>query len=132
MTKNHPTICWECEWAGGKDEKCPWANKFEPVPGWKAIPTKILIQGNTEGRHHIDSYDVYECPLFELMGAIKRRTENNARHFQRINTEETIREMKALRSEGKTYGEIANIIGISERTIFRLCKKESAKNEQEI
>lgn len=35
------TICWTCEWAGGKDKKCPWASEFKPVPGWDATPTKL-------------------------------------------------------------------------------------------
>ena len=62
-----PTKCWECEWAGGKNGKCPWATKFEPVPGWKAIPTKILVSD----RQKIDSFIVVECPEFELMREIK-------------------------------------------------------------
>lgn len=67
FTPKQPTKCWECEWAAGKNGKCPWATKFEPVPGWEAIPTKLLVSG----RQKIDSFIVVECPEFELMREIK-------------------------------------------------------------
>ena len=53
--KKEPTLCWNC--TGGPH--CPWENGFEPVPGWKATPTKVNF-----GKRQEDSYIVHECPLF--------------------------------------------------------------------
>ena len=74
------TLCWTCEWAAGKDGKCPWATEFSAVEGWKAKPTKILrqCQSNKTKREYTDSYIVYECPLYELMTELKRRIVENA------------------------------------------------------
>ena len=64
-TKKHDTLCWQCEKAGGK---CSWSKDFTPVEGWKAVPTKVKA---AERKGYIDSFDVYECPEFELMEFIK-------------------------------------------------------------
>ena len=74
------TLCWTCEWAGGKDEKCPWAKDFTPVEGWKATPTKILRQSQTSKieKEYTDSFIVHKCPLYELMTELKRRIVENA------------------------------------------------------
>lgn len=75
-TKKHHTLCWTCQWAAGKDKKCPWACKFQPVPGWKAIPTELKATiGSAFDK--IDSFDVYECPQYELMDEMKRRVVEN-------------------------------------------------------
>ena len=50
------TLCWDCKRA---DKMCPWSINFEPVPGWDAIPTKIMAPYGT-----IPSYHVRRCPLF--------------------------------------------------------------------
>ena len=60
------TLCWSCQNACGG---CSWSEydpktgkiKFEPVPGWEAIPTKISMQGRVE---KIGSYRVIKCPLY--------------------------------------------------------------------
>lgn len=82
------TLCWTCEWAAGKDEKCPWAKSLTPVEGWKATPTKISVY---EG--YTDSYIVHECPLYELMGELKRRTVENA---GRVRPSEKSRNLDAM------------------------------------
>lgn len=58
--KQH-SLCWDCANATGG---CSWSQfeDYEPVPGWKAIPTVIhstLESGRT------DSFIVIECPEFK-------------------------------------------------------------------
>ena len=67
--KEHDTLCWECEKACGR---CSWSKNFTPVEGWKAVPTKVYIGGESKNKY-IDSFDVYECPEFELLKAVKMR-----------------------------------------------------------
>jgi hypothetical protein len=59
-------LCWDCNKACGG---CSWSRDFIPVPGWKAVPTKILqCSQNGSGkarRYCCDSYEIYECPEFE-------------------------------------------------------------------
>lgn len=84
--KINTTLCWDCEWACGKDGKCPWATEFKPVPGWNAVPTKFLSSTtarNENGkvihkRYYVDSFNVRECPLFEFAEAIKKGIVKNA------------------------------------------------------
>lgn len=53
------SLCWDCAKAinGG----CPWSQKYEAVPGWKAKKTIIKVNDNCS----IDSFVVLKCPLFE-------------------------------------------------------------------
>lgn len=54
------TLCWDCKKAtGGSD--CPWANNFEPVEGWDAIPEMITVTTTVQ----TSSFQVNNCPLFE-------------------------------------------------------------------
>ena len=55
------TLCWHCEWATGKEGKCPWVRSFTPVPGWTAKQTYLR---QTEGQF-TESYIVKDCPLFK-------------------------------------------------------------------
>jgi predicted secreted protein len=46
------------------------------VPGWKAKPTKVyrhqtILKSGKKKRYYADSFDVYDCPEFELMQYIK-------------------------------------------------------------
>lgn len=51
-------LCWSCSKAcGGSD--CPWANKLQPVEGWKAEPSIV-------------TYRIIECPLYEKEGRKKQ------------------------------------------------------------
>ncbi len=133
--KKHSTLCWECEKAGGK---CSWSRSFTPVDGWKAIPTKILNQSENEekGRQasYTDSFDVYECPEFELMEAIKRQVVAGVFRSKKHIDKETIEEIKRLRTEDNTVEEISRIICLSERQVFRILKKikESEENGKTI
>ena len=54
------TLCWKCKRAL-PTYGCEWADNFEPVKGWNAIPTKLKNGYNS----FIDSYIVIECPKFE-------------------------------------------------------------------
>ena len=48
-----PQLCWGCAKACGG---CSWSKRFEPVPGWTAVPPLLC------GR--IPSYRITECPEF--------------------------------------------------------------------
>ena len=54
-----PTLCWCCE--NATSNYCPWVEKGDPVPGWRATPTKI----KQNGRVVCDSYHVNSCPMFK-------------------------------------------------------------------
>lgn len=68
--KTHSTLCWKCEKACGR---CSWSDRFEPVDGWSAVPTKILVSSREKenSRKYTDSFDVYYCPEFELLEMLK-------------------------------------------------------------
>ena len=63
MSRWDATICWDCQKATGG---CSWSRGFEPVEGWKAVPTKAYGKSTSEKERWIDSFDVYECPEFVL------------------------------------------------------------------
>lgn len=48
-----PQLCWGCAKACGG---CSWSKRFEPVPGWTAVPTLLC--------ERIPSYRITECPEF--------------------------------------------------------------------
>ena len=52
------SLCWDCANVT-QSGKCPWADNFDPVPGWNAKPTKIY------GAYPMDSYVVLSCPIFK-------------------------------------------------------------------
>lgn len=66
----HETICWKCAKNSGL---CSWSENFTPVEGWEAVPTKIQARRHSKDADEIDSYDVYECPEFELMERLKKQ-----------------------------------------------------------
>lgn len=49
-----------CQICARKVGTCSWERDFTPVPGWDAIPTKILMQSGVREQ----SYRVMRCPLF--------------------------------------------------------------------
>ena len=58
------TLCWSCKHATNKYGRCSWSRWGLPVPGWKAIVTKLkALKG--KGNLEIRSYIVRECPLYE-------------------------------------------------------------------
>ena len=129
MTKRE-TLCWQCEWATGKDKKCLWATKFEPVEGWTAIPTKV--RADKFSRHTvIDSFIVCDCPLFELMEEIKRRNEEKKNVKKRKKYSKykptDYDKISELRNVGKTYKEIAEILGVSDKSIYRAVHRGKKK-----
>lgn len=62
------TICWDCKKATGG---CSWADRLQPVEGWKAEPTeKASFRGEP-----LKSFLVKECPEFKrdaMNGGLKR------------------------------------------------------------
>lgn len=57
-SKHDHTLCWDCAKATSQD--CPWAERGQPVEGWRAKKTKLRFSGELS-----DSYRVFSCPLFE-------------------------------------------------------------------
>lgn len=56
--------CWSCtKYAGG----CSWTRKFEPIPGWDAVPTvkSGSCRGNGVKYAPIETYDIRYCPEYE-------------------------------------------------------------------
>lgn len=51
-----PTLCWQC---GNICGGCSWSERFEPVEGWVAIPTKV-------GHYGLQSFVVLKCPAFRM------------------------------------------------------------------
>lgn len=56
-----PNKCWTCDRACNKPQEdgiqCPWAQSFNPVPGWTAKKTR----GNTLE----SSYYISNCPIYK-------------------------------------------------------------------
>lgn len=53
------TLCWNCDKAKAIGN-CPWADNFEPVPGWEATPHIFITSVNGTDV----SYEVKKCPLY--------------------------------------------------------------------
>lgn len=69
------SLCWYCEKAIGG---CRWSRFFQPVKGWKALPTVICHSKNEKG---MKSYLVLDCPEFL---ADMREEDENRRLRQRF------------------------------------------------
>lgn len=74
MAEQSSTLCWSCKYACGK---CPWSEcdketrelKWQPVEGWHAIRTRILMQTKSDHprkKHYETSYRVLACPQYEV------------------------------------------------------------------
>ena len=68
--KNNYQLCWCCSKACGG---CSWSRKFEHVEGWKATHHRLCFEKAKNGRKSrwVDTYDIQECPEFELLQEIK-------------------------------------------------------------
>ena len=87
MQKKPNSICFDCKNAVFG---CCWAKRFEPVPGWEAVKTRIKNR-NSEDSYYIDSYKVISCPQFKN------------------DNDEVLHELEL----------ICKLLNISERTYFR-------------
>lgn len=57
---NRASICIDCGRGGGL---CPWSQRFEPIPGWKA--EKVILRTQRGGKSkHEEIFKVIECPGF--------------------------------------------------------------------
>ena len=65
------TLCWKCANACGG---CSWTERdkrtgkvrFQPVEGWKAVETKVMMDRHTGGYRRFEtSYHVVQCPLYK-------------------------------------------------------------------
>lgn len=74
MAEQSSTLCWSCKYACGK---CPWSEcdketrklKWQPVEGWHAIRTRVLMHtksGHRRKKHYETSYRVLACPQYEV------------------------------------------------------------------
>lgn len=66
------TLCWICKKSCGGENGCSWFNGFKPVPGWKAIETKLKVN---PFRPLIKSYKVICCPQFEKDNFVVKKTQ---------------------------------------------------------
>lgn len=63
-------ICFDCVHSvpDSRGHGCPWSERFEPVPGWTAEPTKLLVSTTKHKRSYqyfADTYRVIACPRFK-------------------------------------------------------------------
>lgn len=76
-------ICIDCANACGG---CPWSEidqetgkpKFEPVPGWTAIPVRRRTGTDPRGKVMMDTYHIIYCPLFKPDSPRKLPVKGNA------------------------------------------------------
>lgn len=55
--------CWFCRHAiPYEGNPCPWAMRFEPVPGWEAEPDELA---GTSWVEAVPTYRIIRCPLKE-------------------------------------------------------------------
>jgi hypothetical protein len=99
------------------------------VEGWEATPTKV--RADKFSRHTvINSYIVHQCPMFETLAELKRREaekkENEPLKRQRYTTND-FEKIRRLHDQGKTYIEIAGMLGINESSIYRAMRRERLK-----
>jgi hypothetical protein len=86
-TNKPATLCWKCAKACGK---CSWSNgTFEPVEGWKAERSLIMVRNHDRAVHEIESYFVEECPEFiddtdQYNQRVKRNKWNSAPYLQEV------------------------------------------------
>ncbi len=137
--QKHDTLCWGCDKACGK---CSWSREFVPVPGWKAIPTKIF-QWTSKGEHrrkcYTNSFDVYECPEFEplkVVDTLRFLKEVDVEKVKKKGEPEKRRKRERLESAietmiemGMSYSQIAAETGVSRTTVYRINKKGKSKND---
>ena len=65
----------------------------------------------------MDSFDVYECPMFELMEEIKIKLVENVSPKNKT----LCIILKMLFEERKTYQEIADELGCAKNNIYKIC-----------
>ena len=64
------SLCWRCRNAVPSPTEftgCSWSRRYQPVEGWTAEQTAILV-GAAEHRRLEPSYRVIRCPEFEAGG----------------------------------------------------------------
>ncbi len=57
-------LCWDCANVYGG---CEWSARFEPVPGWDAIPTSRVLKVGGKGKggtRVASSFVIHTCPKF--------------------------------------------------------------------
>lgn len=110
-TLKRDTLCWDCEKQCGK---CSWSKEFKPVNGWKAIPTKIM-GGVGKYERCIESFLVIECPEFELLKRLEKRTVPKRSIIEGVN-------YKCLKESGVSQGQLAKASGVSNATVSRFVR----------
>lgn len=61
-TQKTATLCWRCRNAVPEGRYgCSWSRGLDPVPGWRAVPSKVYRGSDVDD---IISWNVRECPEF--------------------------------------------------------------------
>lgn len=83
-------ICADCLRFMG----CCWEREFKPVPGWTAKPAEMKIRDKKSVKI-LQTWDVFDCPLFVAPGPEYKRTEKPQITAKRIRAvhEESGREL---------------------------------------
>ena len=111
-TKN--TLCWSCTRPG--TSSCSWDAKLEPVEGWTAIRTQVLLSTNVFG----ESYHVIHCPLYQEINTAGRDPQYTLSKLD----DETLAQCLAA---GLTDFRIAEKYGMSRDTIAQRRQKLQRK-----
>lgn len=124
--KREESLCWKCKNTCGG---CSWTKGFVPVQGWTAKPTTLKYMDRLDS-----SFMVIDCPKFEAMPFSHREKTLKEIDFiyrfkrfgKLLSLEEQFITSKKLFSDD-TITEIANIVNVSERTVFRILAKSREK-----
>lgn len=119
------TLCWTCRIPGTGG--CSWDKKLEPVPGWTATKTMLMV-GKRIGRKagtREPSYCVHSCPLYQPMDLSSRLASYG---YIRLTEEELLYCIQ----EGMTDEEISEFYGVTYSTVVsRRAILERKRREQE-
>ena len=96
-TKADKQLCWDCKNACGNG--CCWFQDGVPIKGWKAKATQIKSSGENGKPRMIDSFCIQKCPQYIQDGDDRKLSSK----------------------------ELANILNLSQRSIFRLKKENKIK-----
>ena len=98
MNKSDVTLCLNCKYCTNKPlpdgSRCPWVDRFEPVPGWTAKETLIEARQMESGyTTDVTSYVVTKCPLYapDANVVASRLPRNKATNFLGVSTSYTAR-----------------------------------------
>lgn len=133
--KRLSTLCWNCRNACGG---CSWSRYkvWQPVPGWTAIETEFGGQKKINGkvrRVPIKSYIVLDCPEFIPDQSNDKSNDKEVIKLSRMKwTPELKHDVFRMKEEGLTAPQIAERIGVTPVSVYKLFSNQKARENKEI